>query len=40
MQIGSSKEQNLFEIEIFCNIINVFTHFWLKKSVPAEYYFL
>ncbi len=26
--IESSKEQHLIETEIFCNIINVFSHFW------------
>ncbi len=31
----SSKEHNLFEIEIFCNIINVFTVTFDQLSVPC-----
>ncbi len=32
----SSKEEDLFEIEIFCNIINVFTVIWLVECILAE----
>ncbi len=29
--IENSKEQHLFEIEILCNIINVYCHFWINQ---------
>ncbi len=39
--IESSNEQHLFEIEIFCNIINVFTvtfdASWLNKTIHFFY---
>ncbi len=33
----SSKEQHLFEIEIFCNIINVFTVTFDQFIVPFSF---
>ncbi len=34
VKIESSKEQHLFELKIFCNIINVFTVTFDHFNVP------